>query len=145
MLTLMACASHATADIVVVVNSNNALTTLSRKQIIDLYMGRTSYFPNGEKALRMDQPINSQTRKNFYQGLVSKSVAEIKSYWARLLFTGRAKPPEEMESALDILLALQDNKNAIAYLDAKEFKDMAESEGATDEIKIIGRIKLNKN
>ena len=62
LLILLLLPAKGVADIVVIVNSANQVTELSQRQVIDLYMGRTSYFPSGEKLQRYDQPSNSTVR-----------------------------------------------------------------------------------
>ncbi len=108
------------ADIVVIVNSDNHLTELSQRQVIDLYMGRTSYFPNGEKLQRYDQPSNSTVRVDFYYRITQKSVAAINAYWARLTFTGRASPPRVVADDSEMLEIVEKNHDAIGYI-AKEY------------------------
>lgn len=108
------------ADIVVIVNSANQVTELSQRQVIDLYMGRTSYFPNGGKLQRYDQPSNSTVRADFYYRITRKSVAAINAFWARLIFTGRASPPRVVADDIEMLEIVEKNPEAIGYI-AKEY------------------------
>ncbi|MGC1509324.1 hypothetical protein [Ketobacter nezhaii] len=121
----------ASADIVVVVNAANPVEQLSSRELVDLYMGRNLYFPDGSLVLRLDQSPESATRITFYRELVDKSVAEVNAYWAKLLFTGRATPPQTVESAAGVLQAVQSNLNAIGYVD---------SEDLNGSVKVIGRV-----
>lgn len=105
------------ADIVVIVNAQNSLAALSRSQVIDIYMGRLSSFPDGGIALPFDLSPDSPVRKSYYQSLVGKSIAQVNAYWARLLFTGRASPPRPLSSASEVLEAVAKNKDAIGYVD----------------------------
>lgn len=113
----------ASAEIVVVVNHGNPVEDLSRRELVDLYMGRAQHFGDGSLALRLDHPPDSDIRSQFYRQLVNKSVAEVNAYWARLLFTGRASPPQVIHSSADMLRAIQENRNAIGYLDRSEVDD----------------------
>ena len=105
------------AALIVVVNKNNPLETLSSRQITDIYMGRFNSYPNGHIANTTDYPQDSQIKIEFYSRLVGKSIAQINAYWARLLFTGKAEPPTTKLSGIEIVTFVQNNKNAIAYLD----------------------------
>lgn len=107
------------ADIVVIVNPSNEITELTQRQVIDLYMGRTSHFPNGEKLQRYDQHSNSIARAEFYYRITGKSVAAINAYWARLTFTGRASPPRIVFDNLEMLKVVEENPSAIGYLEKK--------------------------
>ena len=91
---LFAC--HLNAEILVVVNAANPVQQLSKRELVDMYMGRNIHFSDGSVALRLDQQPDSEDRKIFYQKLVNKNVAQVNAYWARLLFTGRTRPPKTM-------------------------------------------------
>jgi ABC-type phosphate transport system substrate-binding protein len=121
----------ARAEIVVVVNTNHPVTGFNQQELADLYMGRNLYFPDGSLALRLDQTPKSQIRNGFYRKLVNKSVAEVNAYWAKLLFSGRATPPQTAEDSLAILNAVQNNLYAIGYID---------SEDLTDQVKVVARV-----
>lgn len=119
------------ADVVVIVNNDNKIDSFDHRQIVDIYMGRNLYFPDGSLAIRLDHAPDSDTRSAFYNALMGKSVAEINAYWARLLFTGRAAPPHSLANADAILKAVRDNVNAIAYI---------EESAVDDSVKVIGRV-----
>lgn len=111
------------ADIVVIVNPSNEIAELTQRQVIDLYMGRTSHFPNGEKLQRYDQAGHSSVRAGFYYRITRKSVAAINAYWARLIFTGRASPPRVVFDNLEMLKVVEENPSAIGYLEKKYLND----------------------
>ncbi|MBK5968433.1 hypothetical protein CCR91_06515 [Thiorhodovibrio winogradskyi] len=114
-----------------VVNSENPVTELTRDQVVDIYMGRRTRFPDGRPALPIDLGPDSPLRAAYYQELVGKTVAQVNAYWARLLFTGRATPPRvlpDIEAVLDVVNA---NQDALAYLD---------SQSLDDQVKIVYRL-----
>jgi hypothetical protein len=115
-------------NLVLVVNNANQVDALSRKQIIDIYMGRFSTFPNGIKADPLDFPGGSIERQTFYEILVGKNEKKIKAYWSRLLFSGRAIPPEVLSPKSEIISTVAIGLNTIAYMDAKD---------VTPEMKIV--------
>lgn len=114
----VATASH--ADILVITNPQANVAALTREQVIDIYMGRTSAFPNGRPAIAFDLKGDQPARSTFYQQLVGKSVAQINAYWARLLFTGSATPPMALKDSATMLHMVQENRDAIGYLDSAE-------------------------
>lgn len=124
-------AGLASAEIVVVVNRDNPVESFSRRDLVDLYMGRVQHFSDGNLALRLDLPPDSKIRTEFYRQLVNKSVAEVNAYWARLLFTGRASPPQVISNSADVLKAVRENRNAIGYLDSSE---------VDDSVKVVARV-----
>ncbi len=121
LITLLA--SPLQAGVVVIVNAENTVNDFNQRQLVDLYMGRDLYFPNGQMALRLDQSPDSKVRKNFYANLVGKTIAQVNAYWARLLFTGRASPPQVIRNSKDVLKAIRNNSNAVGYIDEKDLED----------------------
>jgi ABC-type phosphate transport system substrate-binding protein len=106
-------AAHA-QDMVVIVNPRSHIRSLTRDQVIDIFMGRFRQLPNGATALPIDvaDPVVRQT---FYQGLVHESLAQIGSYWARLVFSGEASPPFQAPNTRTALELVAANPDAIAY------------------------------
>lgn len=105
------------AEIVVIVNTDNEINTLTKRQVIDLYMGKNSHFPDGTRTLRFDQPNDSPARADFYHQLTQMKLPSINAYWARLIFTGRASAPVPLSGDQEMLEVIENNKYAIGYLD----------------------------
>jgi len=111
------------ADIVVIGNKDIEIKVLSKKQVIDIYMGRKSTFPNGQAALPIDQDKDSTTRKLFYHNLVDKTINEINAYWARLLFSGRAVAPLSVKNGSIVIDMIKNNKSVIGYIRLEDLTD----------------------
>ena len=105
------------AEVVVAVRSDSEIGSLSRNEVINIFLGRWRQLPSGQQARPLDQPVQSFEWQAFYQTLINKSVVEINVYWARLLFTGRVSPPATMDSPEKTVEELLRNPNAIAYLE----------------------------
>lgn len=118
--TLLLLPATTFAEILIITHPNNDLNSLSRKEIIDLYMGRIKHLPNGEKASTLDLPIDSEHRARFYQGLTGKTIPQINAYWARLIFSGRATPPQSVDSSAEVINTVLNNSSAIGYIDKSE-------------------------
>ncbi|KIN12604.1 hypothetical protein SU60_01940 [Vibrio mytili] len=103
-------------DLLVIVNKDNPIDQLTKHQVVDLFMGRTPYFPTGGAVMKLDAPSSSDVRREFYQSLVSMSLSEVNAYWARLMFSGRATPPMQVPQEQDIVQLVSGNANAIAYI-----------------------------
>ena len=112
-------AGAAVADVVAVVSSKSAITTLSKTQIADIFMGRVSHFPGGETATAIDQEEGSPARDEFYQALIGKSAPQLKAYWSKIIFTGRGQPPRTVADGVEMKRFIAMNPTAIGYLDEK--------------------------
>jgi len=106
----------ARADIYVIVNANNAMRPLTNKEAIDLFMGRTRTFPNGDYVLACDLPRDHASRVTFYQSLTGMTQAQLNSYWSRLMFTGQVMPPQTIGSEAAMLEMVRRNPGAIGYV-----------------------------
>jgi ABC-type phosphate transport system substrate-binding protein len=108
--------SHAARadDLVVIVNAGSHVHSLTRDQVIDIFMGRFRQLPSGATALPIDVDDPAE-RQTFYERLVHKNLAEIGSYWARLVFSGQATPPFRAPSSRAALQLVATNPDAIAY------------------------------
>jgi len=116
-LALLLASQSAVADVVAVVSAKSPVTTLTRSQVADLFLGKLTRFPGGSPAVPIDQGEGTATRDEFYASFASKSAAQVKAYWAKIIFTGRGQPPRTATNDAEIKKLLAMNPQAIAYLD----------------------------
>jgi ABC-type phosphate transport system substrate-binding protein len=107
----------AQAELAVIIHVKNNVNSLTAKQVQDIFLGRTRLFPNGKFALPIDQA--SPLRAEFYQKLTTRPVEQINAYWARILFTGQASPPQQLPDDEAVLQTVRENEGAIGYVDKK--------------------------
>lgn len=105
--------------VVVVVSTKSPITMLSKNQVADIFLGKTNHFPDGSKAVPVDQAEGSMTRDEFYADLVSKSAAQMKAHWSKIIFTGRGQPPKEIANGIEVKAFIADNLNAIGYIEQR--------------------------
>ncbi|XQF90214.1 hypothetical protein ACOBV8_17710 [Pseudoalteromonas espejiana] len=123
-LCLLFVSIHAkSTEFVVVVNKSNTINALSKREIIDIYMGRYLTFPDGETSKPLDLPAKSTLKNDFYLKLVNKDEQKINAYWARLLFSGRAKPPTPSASVEDAINKIAASQFAIGYIPVSQLTD----------------------
>ena len=105
------------AHFVVVAASNSSIGQLSKEQVTELFLGKSSVLPGGGKAVLIDQPDAGHLRDTFYSKVTGKSAAQARSTWAKLAFTGKGTPPLEGSSNDDIKRQVANNKNMLGYID----------------------------
>jgi ABC-type phosphate transport system substrate-binding protein len=106
-----------TADVVAVVSSTSTITSLSNTQVTDIFLGKVNRFPNGTLAVPIDQVEGSSARDEFYATFASKSPAQVKSLWAKIIFTGRGQPPKAVSNSTEVRKLLAANPQAIGYIE----------------------------
>ncbi len=116
LLTGLLLGAAARADFYLVVNAANPERSLSTKAAIALYMGRSRAFSNGEFALMLDLPRDHPRRAAFYEALTGMSVAQVNSYWSRLMFSGQSVPPQAVPDEAAMLSVLRRNPGALGWL-----------------------------
>ena len=111
------------ADVVAVVSSKSPITSLSKDQVADLFLGRMSRLPNGALIVPVDQAEGSAAFDQFYEKIAGKSPAQIKAYWSKIIFTGRGQPPRALRNDEEVKKHLAQNPQAIGYIDEKMLDD----------------------
>ncbi|WP_231591755.1 hypothetical protein [Cellvibrio sp. pealriver] len=104
------------AQILVIVNAHNPVATLEKKQIVDLFMGRVSVFPNKQPAQTLDLKAGTPLRAGFYKYLTGKNEAQVDAYWATLVFAGRMSPPRQVADEKALIQEVAAEPAAIAYV-----------------------------
>jgi ABC-type phosphate transport system substrate-binding protein len=84
---------------------------------VDIFLGKTSRFPDGSLALPIDQDEGSAARDEFYATFADKSPAQLKAHWAKIIFTGRGQPPTSVLSSIEVKKRVTATPNSIGYID----------------------------
>lgn len=107
--------SHAQTPLALVSAAAGPITVLDRDTAEQLYLGRRSSLPDATAVQLIDLPAGPE-RDRFYLQLTGKNPSQIRAYWSRLVFTGRAQPPREATSISDARRLLDEIPGTIAYL-----------------------------
>ena len=108
--------NFAVADIAVIVNVNNT-SSFNKNSITKLFLGKSKKFTNGEKCIPIDLTQGSLIATQFRQSMINKTSSQLKAYWSKKIFTGKGKPPSQYESSALAKMFVQNNANAIGYID----------------------------
>lgn len=119
-LALSVGAGAARADVVAVVSAKNPVTSLTRNQIVDIFLGRASQFPDGRPAVPIDQDEGSTSRDEFYARFADHSPARLKAHWSKIIFTGRGQPPRQAANSNEVRTIVGANPNAVGYIERNE-------------------------
>lgn len=101
-------------EIAVIVNPAFDASTIDKNQIEQIYMGKST-------TLRpYDQRKSSPIRQAFYKLTTGRSARQMKALWAKLLFSGRARPPEELVNSKAVKRTIATDPKGIGYIDQSE-------------------------
>ena len=115
-LCLILLALPVRAETVVIANVQYADISLTLEQLKKIYLGKLTRLPNGSLVQPLDQPDGAE-RDAFYLTLTGKSSAQIKTYWTRQRFTGLGLPPQEANSAEEVVKLVSQDPQHIGYVD----------------------------
>lgn len=109
----------------VVVAANSAQGNLDKAAVQAIFLGRTAQV-GGQPAVVVFQ--KGPVRAPFETGVVGRSGAQLASHWSRLVFTGRAKAPEDVADDAAVKAKVASTPGAIGYI----------SDGAVDaSVKVV--------
>ena len=104
-------------DVVVIVSVKSSVTTLEPDQVADIFLGKASRFPDGAKAVPLDQSEGAAARDEFYSKFTGKSAAQVKAHWSKIIFTGRGQPPAVVVDSREARRRVTEDPSAIAYFE----------------------------
>lgn len=111
-------ASTSFAETSVIVSANNPNAAIDQNLISKIFLGKTKKFPDGTQALPVDQDEGSSVRDEFNKTVLGKSDSQLKSYWSRLIFTGKGTPPSQSGNDAEVKGLVANNPNLIGYIDS---------------------------
>ncbi len=103
----------------VVVNAANPASSESKNTISKVFLKKVREWDSKAKITAYDLDDKSEARKTFSDAVHGKSVSAIKSYWQRMIFSGRDVPPDEISNEPDLLKKVAADPGAIGYVSAK--------------------------
>jgi len=97
-------------SVAVIVNPKNS-NAVSAEQISNVFLGKSN------DLMGVDLPDGNAVRDAFYHKVTGKDGPQLKAYWAKLVFTGKAQPMKELASDAEVKKHVASNPNAIGYID----------------------------
>jgi ABC-type phosphate transport system substrate-binding protein len=117
-------ATHASAEeLAVVVNAKVAVDKLTAEQVSQLFLGKVGALPNGTAVFPVDQSESAPARELFYTKVLKRSLTDAKTYWSKMVFTGKGQPPKEVGNSADVKKLIASNPNLIGYIDKSAVDD----------------------
>jgi len=121
-ITSLLCISQSSlAAIAVITNKDNPLDSIDKLTLQRMYLGKIKALPNGQLIMPIHQAEDSTIREAFRKKVLEKTNSQLYSYWSRMLFTGRAKPPRAINTGVtDTINFVQRQENSLAYIPAEQ-------------------------
>jgi hypothetical protein len=102
----------------VIVHPDNALTSVSRGFLRDVFLKKSTGWPGGEGILPVDLAWRFAERPVFTEHVLQKTPAQVKAYWNQQIFSGKGVPPPEADSPRAVIAYVLANPGAVGYIPA---------------------------
>ncbi|MGY6517965.1 MAG: phosphate ABC transporter substrate-binding protein [Lysobacteraceae bacterium] len=120
LVAALALGTHAHAGVVVVAAGSDA-AEMDVDAVRRVFLGRESNL-GGSQAVVVYQR-GGALRERFDTQVLGRSGADLTSYWSRLVFTGRARAPEELADDAAVRARVASTPGAIGYIAAGSVDD----------------------
>ena len=107
---LVACMGTASAADLVVIGHPSA-TALTKDQVADIFLGKS------QSMTPLDLPEAASARADFYKRATGRDLAQVKSVWSRLVFSGKGQLPKELPDAAAVKKAVAADPKAVGYIE----------------------------
>jgi ABC-type phosphate transport system substrate-binding protein len=110
--------AQANAAIAIIVNPDNT-NQLDERIVRQIYLGQIKSFPDGSEAKTYDNLAEEQNlRTDFVTKVLRRNPSTMNAYWARMIFTAKATPPQELTDSSAVKKMVANSRNAIGYIDS---------------------------
>ena len=102
-----------------IVHADNPNSSIDKDQASSYLLKKKSRWENWDSGAKVD-PVdlngNSPTRAAMSEAIHGRSVASIKNYWQRQIFSGRSTPPPELSNDQAVVDFVKSKPGAIGYV-----------------------------
>lgn len=105
------------SEIAIVVHPNNT-NHLDERMIRQIFLGQIKTYPDGLAAQTFDNTGNDNLRSAFISSVLRRNESTMNAYWARMIFTAKAIPPQELSDSKTVKKVVANNERAISYMDS---------------------------
>ena len=115
LLVLMCLASTAAfADVVVIANKNVSETSMSKDKVKQIFLGKVVKWQDGSRIHFVT--LKGDSHKSFLKEYIGRSEAQYKTYWKKILFTGKGSMPKSFDTEQEMAQYVANTKGAIGYI-----------------------------
>jgi len=130
-LSMLCAQSYAAAEVVIIASKSAPVSSISADQAKSIFLKKSVTFPDGSSVVAVDLPADNAVRDEFYQKATNKNANQVKSYWAKRVFTGKGTPNDTQNSESAVKSWVASGANHIGYV----------SSGAVDgSVKVLLRL-----
>lgn len=102
----------------IIVHPSNGVSAVDRDFVRDAFLKKVATWRNNETIRPVDVHRRLPLRARFTRDLLQKTPTQLRSYWNRLIFSGKGVPPPELASEEAVVAYVLANRGAVGYVSA---------------------------
>lgn len=116
--------ASAQEKMVVIVNNNNPVPTLTASQVKLYYLRRLKrLWPTTNKPIKpVDFDKGSKLKEQFYAEVLGMQSTEVVNYFKQRQYANSETPPEQLGSDEDVIRFVSENEGAIGYISMSAYQ-----------------------
>lgn len=103
----------------IIVNDSVDLSEISHQQIKSIYLGQQTHWPSGNLIKLFKLPSAHKTHHLFVKNTLGLYPYQFNRRWQKLVFSGFALKPSEVNGEQELLNAIAKTPGAIGYIENK--------------------------
>ena len=102
----------------IVVSADHPIDSITPEELSKVFLRKQWRWADGSSTAPVDQKPESPARLAFTRAIHKRSVGSIKNFWQSRIFSGKATPPPELATDLDVLKFVEDQSGGVGYVTA---------------------------
>lgn len=116
-------AQSADRGFLVIVHRDNPVTEVDSSRLQKMFLKKSKRWDDDVTVVAFDLDEDSEVRETFTREIHGKSVSAIKSYWQRMIFSGRDVPLEELASDDEVIERVAAERGGLGYVSSSATLD----------------------
>lgn len=100
----------------IIVHPDNPTESMSSQRLSWLFLRRATRWDHGIDVAPVDLPEDSRARAEFTEEIHGRSVAAVKAYWTRVIYSGGGLLPPVEPSPAEVVEFVRRHKGAVGYV-----------------------------
>lgn len=119
LLASLVMTQQAHAELAIIAHPDNHMMGISKDELERIYLGKSRSFPDSSSVKAVDQAVGSQARDTFNNKVLRMTEGKRKSYWSRIVFTGKGKPPLNLDDDAAVIEWVANHPEGLGYVTGK--------------------------
>lgn len=125
LLLLSLFSALAGAEILIISNKSVPDTSLTDDYVRDIFLGKRGHWSDNS-TIHVFVVKEQDIHEKFLEQYVHKSVNQWRTYWKRMVFTGRGLPPKSINTEAELIDQISKTEGAIGYVSSDGLPDHAD-------------------